>query len=172
MTHELENVYWMQTAAASEMVFGFAGDINFAENWYTTEYMKEQPDGLWDCFSEDLLAQMQGVDVMIMNNEFTYVNKKGATSVYGKAYTFRADPQKAELLEIFGTDTVTLANNHVYDYGKRGLLSTLDALDQEGIPYSGAGRNLKDASKIIYYVMNGRKVAFVNILSKVIIIAR
>ena len=36
--HELENVYWMQTAAASEMVFGFAGDINFAENWYTTEY--------------------------------------------------------------------------------------------------------------------------------------
>lgn len=152
----------MQTAAASEMVFGFAGDINFAENWYTTEYMKEQPDGLWDCFSEDLLAQMQGVDVMIMNNEFTYVNKKGATSVYGKAYTFRADPQKAELLEIFGTDTVTLANNHVYDYGKKGLLSTLDVLDQEGIPYSGAGRNLKDASKIIYYVMNGRKVAFVS----------
>ena len=97
-----------------------------------------------------------------MNNEFTYANKKGATSVYGKAYTFRADPQKAELLEIFGTDTVTLANNHVYDYGKRGLLSTLDALDQEGIPYSGAGRNLKDASKIIYYVMNGRKVAFVS----------
>ena len=160
--HELENVYWMQTAAASEMVFGFAGDINFAENWYTTEYMKEQPDGLWDCFSEDLLAQMQGVDVMIMNNEFTYANKNGATSVYGKAYTFRADPQKAELLEIFGTDTVTLANNHVYDYGKRGLLSTLDVLDQEGIPYSGAGRNLKDASKIIYYVMNGRKVAFVS----------
>ena len=160
--HELENVYWMQTAAASEMVFGFAGDINFAENWYTTEYMKEQQDGLWDCFSEDLLAQMQAVDVMIMNNEFTYVNKKGATSVYGKAYTFRADPQKAELLEIFGTDTVTLANNHVYDYGKKGLLSTLDVLDQEGIPYSGAGRNLKDASKIIYYVMNGRKVAFVS----------
>ena len=57
---------------------------------------------------------------------------------------------------------MTLANNHVYDYGKRGLLSTLDVLDQEGIPYSGAGRNLKDASKIIYYVMNGRKVAFVS----------
>ena len=86
--------------------------------WYTTEY-EEQQDGLRDCFSEDLLAQMQAVDVMIMNNEFTYVNKKGATSVYGKAYTFRADPQKAELLEIFGTDTVTLANNRVYDYGKK-----------------------------------------------------
>ena len=57
---------------------------------------------------------------------------------------------------------MTLANNHVYDYGKKGLLSTLDVLDQEGIPYSGAGRNLKDASKIIYYVMNGRKVAFVS----------
>ena len=103
-----------------------AGDINFIENWYTTEYMKEQPDGLWDYFSEDLLAQMQGVDVMIMNNEFTYVNKKGATSVYGKAYTFRAD-QKAELLEIFGTDTVTLANNHVYEYGKR-ITFMLDVL--------------------------------------------
>lgn len=50
--------------------------------------MKEQPDGLWDCFSEDLLAQMQGVDVMIMNNEFTYVNKKGQHQFTAKRIHF------------------------------------------------------------------------------------
>lgn len=159
---DLENVYWREVADSSEITFGFAGDINFAEGWYTTEYMKKHPNGLKDCFSEELLTQMQNVDVMIMNNEFTYENEKGVSAVPGKAYTFRADPQSAALLEIFGTDAVTLANNHVYDYGKRGLLSTLDTLEKEGIPYSGAGRDIKEASKIIYYVMNGRKVAFVS----------
>lgn len=158
----LNNVYWQPAADPSRIVLGFTGDFNFADGWYTTEYMKEQPEGLRDCFSEDLLDEMRGVDVMLMNNEFTYAEEDAVTPLPGKAYTFRADPMMVELLDIFGTDAVTLANNHVYDYGEQGLLDTMRYLDEAGIPYLGAGENLDEASKILYYVVGGRKIAIVS----------
>ena len=40
------------------------------------------------------------------------------------------------LLEEMGTDLVSLANNHVYDYGEEAMLDTLDYLDEDGIPLS------------------------------------
>ena len=85
------------------------------------------PDGIYDCFSEDLLDIMNGVDVMLVNNEFTYSTR--GTALRGKAYTFRADPSRVTLLEVFGTDIVNLANNHVYDYGEDALLDTIATLD-------------------------------------------
>ncbi len=94
---------------------------------------------------------MQNVDVMVMNNEFTYAESGSVEAVPGKAYTFRADPEDVELLSVFGTDAVTLANNHVYDYGEEGLLSTLDCLRKADIPYTGAGENRKEASKILSF---------------------
>lgn len=158
----LDNVYWREAGDEEQIVFGFAGDINFAEDWYTTEYMDEQAGGISDCFSDDLLAEMQGVDVLVMNNEFTYADGGSVTALAGKAYTFRADTERVGLLETFGTDVVTLANNHVYDYGEKGLLSTLETLKNAGILYSGAGENIEEASGILYFVINGRKIAYVS----------
>lgn len=113
------------------------------DDWYTMEYMNRQTNGIYDCFSEDLLSEMQNVDVMVMNNEFTYAESGSVEAVPGKAYTFRADPEDVELLSVFGTDAVTLANNHVYDYGEEGLLSTLDCLRKADIPLYGGGRESK-----------------------------
>ena len=41
------------------------------------------------------------------------------------------------------------------------LLDTLETLENVGIPYVGAGRNLKEAEKIVYFIANGRKIAIV-----------
>lgn len=38
----------------------------------------------------------------------------------------------------------------------------MDALTKEGIAYSGAGRNLAEASAVQYFVAGGRKIAFVS----------
>lgn len=102
---------------------------------------------------------MNGVDVMLVNNEFTYSTR--GTALRGKAYTFRADPSRVKLLEVFGTDIVNLANNHVYDYGEDALLDTIATLDEAGIPHIGAGANLEEAKKPYYFVYNGRKIAIV-----------
>lgn len=40
-------------------------------------------------------------------------------------------------LEVFGTDLVTLANNHTYDYGEQALKDTLHYLREEQIPIPG-----------------------------------
>ena len=159
---ELENVYWKDASDSKQTVLGFTGDINLAEDWCTTEYMNRQKNGISDCFSSELLAKMQNVDVMIMNNEFTYQEEEKAQALPGKTYTFRANPDTIGLLKTFGTDVVTLANNHVYDFGEDGFLSTLENIEKEGILYSGAGRNLDEASKVLYFVINGRKIAYVS----------
>lgn len=158
----LERVYWQETETDSEVVISFTGDFNFAEDWCTTEYMKVQPNGIEDCFSAELLEQMRASDILIMNNEFTYVEEHRADALVGKAYTFRAEPKMVELLSVFGADAVNLANNHVYDYGKTGLLDTMQHLKDAKIPYVGAGADMDEASEILYYVANGRKIAIVS----------
>lgn len=63
--YRLQNVYWKEAGEDGKIVLGFAGDINFADDWYTMEYMNRQTNGIYDCFSEDLLSEMQNVDVMV-----------------------------------------------------------------------------------------------------------
>lgn len=155
--YELENVYWKECASEDQTVIDFTGDINFSEGWGTMRYLDSQPNGIYDCFSQALLSEMQSADIMVVNNEFTYSNR--GTPLEGKTYTFRAKPERVSLLDAFGTDIVGLANNHVYDYGEEALLDTLETLEGSGIPYVGAGRNLEEAERIVYFVANGRKIA-------------
>ena len=57
---------------------------------------------------------------------------------------------------------MSLANNHVWDYGEEALLDTLETVKQAEIPYVGAGRNLEEAMKPVYFIANGRKIAMVS----------
>ena len=74
----------------------------------------------------------------------------------------RMSGKDAGFLRTLGIDMVSVANNHVFDYGEQGFLDTLDALHAEGIPYSGGGRNLTEASAVRYVVTGGRKIAIVS----------
>lgn len=137
----------------------FAGDINLDESWCTTLYMDEQPGGIQDCISKELLEHMQNADIMCLNNEFTYSERGEALP--GKAYCFRANPERVEILKEMGVDIVKLANNHIYDYGEQALLDTLDTLENAGIEYVGAGQNLEQAMAPVYIELDGKTVAFV-----------
>lgn len=135
------------------------GDINLADDWYTMD-AATQRGGVSDCISENAQSELASADISVVNNEFVY--EDGETPLAGKTYTFGAATENVKLLKIFSADLVTLANNHVYDYGEEGLISTLDTLDGAEIPYVGAGRNLEEASAIKYFVVKGRKIAFVS----------
>ena len=76
-------------------------------------------------------------------------NNITVTLCFSDHYTFRAVPSRVEVLQQLGADIVSLANNHVYDYGEEALLDTMDTLEQAQIPYVGAGRNLEEAEKIV-----------------------
>jgi len=64
-----------------------------------------------------------------------------------KGINYRVSPANAQCLQVAEIDCCTLANNHVLDWGRAGLLETLDALDRMGIKTAGAGRNLDDARR-------------------------
>ena len=158
--YNLQNIYYPDTAEDEQLIIDISGDVNLADHVATTEYMIKQEERITDCFSDDLLDEMLSADVLMLNNEFCYT--KRGTPIQGKEYTFRADPSRVSELERLGCDIVNLANNHVYDYGEEGFLDTLDTLNDAGMPYVGAGHNLDEASKIIYYIAAGRKIALVS----------
>ncbi|MFN8517995.1 MAG: CapA family protein [Chloroflexota bacterium] len=72
---------------------------------------------------------------------------------------------KPDLTRIFtraGIDFMSLANNHINDYGASGVMNTLKTLDEYGIKHAGAGKNTKAAAKPAYLEANGVTVGIVS----------
>jgi poly-gamma-glutamate synthesis protein (capsule biosynthesis protein) len=58
-----------------------------------------------------------------------------------KGINYRMHPDNVACLTAAGIDCCALANNHVLDWGRAGLLETLDTLHAAGIDTAGAGRD-------------------------------
>jgi poly-gamma-glutamate synthesis protein (capsule biosynthesis protein) len=63
-----------------------------------------------------------------------------------KGINYRISPENADCLTAAGIDCCVLANNHVLDWGRAGLLDTLTTLERLQIKSAGAGRNSDEAS--------------------------
>lgn len=63
-----------------------------------------------------------------------------------KGINYRISPENAECLRAAAIDCCVLANNHILDWGNRGLLDTLDTLEHLQIKTAGAGRSFAEAS--------------------------
>lgn len=85
-----------------------------------------------------VLARVQP-DVRIINLETSITTSEGAAP---KGINYRMHPGNVPLLTAAGIDCCVLANNHVLDWGSDGLIETLEALAEVGIPVAGAGREL------------------------------
>ena len=70
--------------------------------------------------------------------------------------------ESVEALKYAGFDMVTLANNHMMDYGAEGLHSTISTCENNGIRCIGAGKNFIEASKICYFERKSKTIAFIN----------
>ena len=138
----------------------FVGDVSLADNWYIMPKYDERNKGVYGILSEDTVKVMTESTLMIANNEFT-VSDRGE-KMPGKYYTFRASPKRLKIYEEMGVDLVTLANNHVYDFGKTAFYDMIDSLNEYKIQYIGAGKNIEEAKKPFYFIVNGYKISFVN----------
>lgn len=155
----LEKTTWKEANTEEEIVIDVIGDINLDESWHTMLAANQSENGISDYISPEIISELQSADITWINNEFTFSTR--GKPLTGKAYTFRADPSMVEKLELFGTDIASLANNHAYDYGEEALLDTMQTLKDAGIAYVGAGKNIEEASKPQYFIINGQKLAFV-----------
>lgn len=64
-----------------------------------------------------------------------------------KGIHYRMSPENASCLAEARIDVCELGNNHVVDWGPRGLFDTLETLDRLGIRRCGAGRDLDEAQR-------------------------
>ena len=77
----------------------------------------------------------------------------------------RSHPSKVPLYASTGFDVVSLANNHVMNYGAEGLEQTLNVLDSAGVKHCGAGLNLEEAHGPAVVEWRGTRVAFLSYTS-------
>ena len=132
----------------------FAGDL------FLTDILQEKYDrnGISAAATSDLLSITRGADIFMLNQEFPF----GTTgeAMEDKQYTSRVDPKYVSILPELGADIVTLANNHMLDFGRGPLAETLTALDGAGILHVGAGQNLEEAKALKTMEAGGRVIGF------------
>ena len=78
-------------------------------------------------------------DVRIANLETSITT---SNDPYPKVINYRMHPANAPVLAVPRIDCCALANNHVLDWGRPGLVETLEILAQADIRTAGAGRDL------------------------------
>jgi len=114
----------------------------------------EPPESL---FAAELVDVVHQADLCLLNLECS-ISARGEPAP-GKVFHFRAPPWATKALTHLGVDCVTLANNHVLDFGQDALLDTLAHLDAAGIQAVGAGSDLERARAPAVFEANGFRLA-------------
>lgn len=95
--------------------------------------------------------------------DIAFANLETPVSIRGKAaektFAFRSKPAALGGLKFAGIDGVSLANNHILDYGQVAMLDTLTHLDRYKIGHTGAGSNIDQAFKPYVKTVKGKRVA-------------
>lgn len=111
------------------------GDISFAGSHERVLY--EEIYG-------SIVTSLKGFDLVVGNLESPLTLAR--RSVKGK-FCLRGDPGWASVMSKSGIRILSLANNHMMDYGDEGLLDTMGCLELAGLYHVGAGRNVEEACR-------------------------
>lgn len=71
-------------------------------------------------------------------------------------------PEAVNAIKYAGFKCVTLANNHIRDWGDSAIKRTIETLSEQGVDYVGAGANLAAAAQILYKEISGIRIAIIN----------
>lgn len=144
----------LMTGRGIDQAFAVACDPPLHERWVTSalDYvaLAERANGpigrplRHDQVWGDALEVLERVrpDAFVVNLETSVTTSDRAEP---KWVNYHMHPANAPVLTVAGIDCVTLANNHVLDWGREGLLETLDTLARAGVRHAGAGRDLARA---------------------------
>ena len=135
------------------MTLAFAGDVNFADR--TAKLLRDPATAFGP-----IASILKSADFTALNLE-TSVTSRGAPQP--KTYHFRTTPLAFTALRAAGVDLVTMANNHVLDYGRVGLADTLAAVQAARFPYVGIGKDEAAAWAPYVTTIRGVKIAVIGV---------
>ncbi len=103
--------------------------------------------------------RLKSSDLAVANMEFPL-----GTPPYTGYPIFSAPESILHQAQKSGIDLFLLANNHLFDKGKRGFLNTLETYEKAGAAYTGAYRNREEEQmkNPAFYNIKGIRVAFIN----------
>ncbi len=112
-------------------------------------------------YFDEIRKVIKDSDLAIMNLEAPIV-LNGARPIDKCGPNLKTSEKVVDSLNYAGVRMVTLANNHIMDFGDNGLQDTLSCLENGNISHVGVGKNLVDAAKIGYQRINGETLAVIN----------
>jgi poly-gamma-glutamate synthesis protein (capsule biosynthesis protein) len=140
-------------ALSPAITLAFAGDVNFERR--TAKLLKTPATAFGP-----IASVLKSADFTAVNLE-TSVTSRGTPQP--KTYHFRTTPTAFTALRDGGVDLVTMANNHVLDYGQVGLADTLAAAKAARFPYVGIGTNAAAAWAPYVTTIKGTRIAIIGV---------
>jgi len=78
-----------------------------------------------------------------------------------------SDPRTLDIAREYGFNMMSFANNHTFDWGYGGLISTLEALKKTDLVHTGVGMNLDEAAAPAYLETPTGRVALICMASSI-----
>jgi poly-gamma-glutamate synthesis protein (capsule biosynthesis protein) len=109
----------------------------------------------------DVLKEFEraGTDARIINLETSITCSE---EPYPKGINYRMNPRNIGCITAARIDCCSLANNHILDWGYKGLAETLESLQKAGVSHAGAGLNAEEAAApaVLDFADRGRLLVF------------
>ncbi|WP_042143739.1 CapA family protein [Paucisalibacillus sp. EB02] len=111
-------------------------------------------------------SQLKNVEGLLGKTDITVANLE--TIIAGNEIglssfpRFNAPTEIGYTLKKMGVDLVTLANNHVFDFGEEGILKTIEKLQEIGLEYDGAYKSEADSERLRVVNKNGLRIGFLS----------
>lgn len=95
---------------------------------------------------------------LVFGNLESIISDKGSDQ--GGKYSFRADPRAADALRYAGFNILSVANNHIFNYGREAMEDSFRRIKAAGMDYVGGGFNKEEARSAVVKNIKGTKIAF------------
>src|SRR5712692_3433239 len=153
------------TRSIAAISIAFGGDVTLG--YHYQEYFDDQlakgrtREQMLAYPFQEVKSVLKSADLAVVNLECPFTERGEKIP---KNFNFRARPELVSALLAGGVGAVSVANNHMMDYGTLGLLDTLATLYEARIPHFGAGRNLQEARRPAIVERRGVRIAFLGYL--------
>lgn len=113
--------------------------------------------------SDGFREKLHGAEFNIVNLECPLTRENEPAAKWGSS--LKALPESMKALKKIPGLVVNLANNHIRDYGSQGVLDTIQVLEEHGIPYLGAGKDMENSNRSLILEKNPIKSVYIPVQS-------
>lgn len=140
----------------------FGGDVLYEAPLAYQIRHRARRVGLQQTYREifrDLAPSLREADLAVVNLEVPISPRYRERDPVEDIPVFRAPEDFLDALSEAGVGALTIANNHAYDQGMRGLRNTLRAAERRNLTLVGAGENASDAAEARVITVRGARIA-------------